>query len=80
VSGLFQPAPTVEVGRWIETGTHLGRVIHPTTYETLQHATASHDGLLYSVTREATVTAGSTLAGVALPLDEEPSSESSEGR
>jgi predicted deacylase len=69
-SGLFRPAPAVRVGQWVEEGEPLGHVTHPTTYETLQRVEAGHDGLLYSVTREATVTAGSTLAGVALPLDD----------
>ncbi|WP_136589534.1 succinylglutamate desuccinylase/aspartoacylase family protein [Salinigranum halophilum] len=69
-SGLFRPTRAARVGQWVEAGTPLGRVTHPTTYETLQSVEASHDGLLYSVTREATVTAGSTLAGVALPLDD----------
>lgn len=75
-SGLFRPTPEVRVGQWVEEGTLLGHVTHPATYETLQRVDASHDGLLYSLTREATVTAGSTLAGVALPLDE--SSENDE--
>ena len=69
-SGLFRLDPEVTVGQRVEGGTPLGRVTHPTTYETLQRVDAGDEGLLYSVTREATVTAGSTLAGVALPLDE----------
>lgn len=68
-SGLFRPTPDAHVGQWVEEGTPLGHVTHPTTYETLQRVDASHDGLLYSLTREATVTAGSTLVGIALPLD-----------
>ena len=69
-SGLFRPADAATVGEWVTAGTHLGTVTDPTTYDDLQYVEASHDGLLYSVTREATVTAGETLVGVAMPLDD----------
>jgi predicted deacylase len=68
-SGLFHPAPEAELGRDVEAGEHLGRVYDPTTYETLQTVTADRSGVVYSVAREATVTAGQTLVGVAMPLE-----------
>ncbi|RYJ14716.1 succinylglutamate desuccinylase [Halogeometricum borinquense] len=70
-SGLFHPGPDAELGRQVEEGDHLGRVYHPTTYEVLQEATADRAGVIYSVCREATVTAGQTLVGVAMPADDE---------
>jgi predicted deacylase len=69
-SGLFRPTPDATVGAWVHDGTHLGTVTDPTTYEDRQRVEASHDGLLYSVAREATVTAGTTLVGIALPVDQ----------
>jgi predicted deacylase len=77
-SGLFRPTSAATLGEWVEAGTHLGTVTDPTTYEDCQRVEASHDGLLYSVAREATVTAGSTLAGVALPLDDGADGDESE--
>ncbi|MDS0299787.1 succinylglutamate desuccinylase/aspartoacylase family protein [Halogeometricum sp. S1BR25-6] len=68
-SGLFHAAPDAELGREVAEGDHLGRVYDPTTYEVLQEATADRAGVVYSVCREATVTAGQTLVGVAMPLD-----------
>ena len=68
-SGLFHAAPDAELGREVAEGDHLGRVYDPTTYEVLQEATADRSGVVYSVCREATVTAGQTLVGVAMPLD-----------
>lgn len=70
-SGLFHPAPDAKLGRAVEPGDHLGRVYDPTTYEVLQEVEADETGVLYSVTREATVTAGQSLVGVAMPLDDE---------
>ncbi|SFR61470.1 Predicted deacylase [Halogeometricum rufum] len=69
-SGLFHPGPEAELGREVDAGDHLGRVYDPTTYEVLQEATADRSGVVYSVCREATVTAGETLVGVAMPADE----------
>ncbi|SFR51931.1 succinylglutamate desuccinylase/aspartoacylase family protein [Halogeometricum limi] len=69
-SGLFHPAPETELGASVEEGDHLGRVYHPTTYEVLQEATADRSGVVYSVCREATATAGQTLVGVAMPVEE----------
>lgn len=65
-SGLFRPEPSLEVGQFVEDGTTLGGVYDPTTYEPLQTAVADHDGILYSLTREATIKAGDKLASVAL--------------
>jgi predicted deacylase len=65
-SGLFSPADGLELGDDVSEGAVVGEVFDPTTYETLQTATADRDGIVYSVTREATVTAGQTLVGVAI--------------
>jgi len=45
-------------------------VYDPTTFETRQTAIADRDGIVYSVARESTVTAGATLVGVAERIDE----------
>ncbi len=65
-SGLFRPALGLAVGDEIAEGEPIGTVYHPTTYEPLQEAVAEQDGILYALTREATVTAGDQLASVAL--------------
>ncbi|MFC6719315.1 succinylglutamate desuccinylase/aspartoacylase family protein [Natrialbaceae archaeon GCM10025810] len=65
-SGLFRPDPTLEVGEAVSEGTPLGTVYHPTTYEALHEAAADRDGILYAITKEATVTEGDQLASVAL--------------
>ena len=64
-SGLFRPEPDLAIGDEVEDGDRLGEVYDPTTFETLQIASADRDGIVYSVARESTVTAGSTLVGVA---------------
>jgi hypothetical protein len=46
-------------------------VYDPSTYEVLQRAECTRDGILYAVTREATVKGGDRLASVAIPMDEE---------
>lgn len=66
-SGLFRPSANAELGETVEAGDFLGRVHDPTSYEELQKVEAERDGVVYSVTREATVTAGQTLVGVAMP-------------
>ncbi|GAB3668134.1 succinylglutamate desuccinylase/aspartoacylase family protein [Halopiger thermotolerans] len=65
-SGLFRPNSSLAVGDRVTEGTALGTVYHPTTYEPLQEAVADRDGILYALTREATVVAGDQLASVAL--------------
>ncbi|ADB59414.1 Succinylglutamate desuccinylase/aspartoacylase [Haloterrigena turkmenica DSM 5511] len=65
-SGLFRPEPGLEVGQDIAEGTPLGTVYDPRTYEPRHEAVADRDGILYALTREATVTAGDQLASVAL--------------
>lgn len=65
-SGLFRPQPAIDVGEMISAGQTLGTIYQPTTYEPLQTATADHEGILYALTREATVTAGDSLASIAL--------------
>jgi uncharacterized protein len=69
-SGLFRAEPALEVGQPIKSGTPLGTVYHPTTYEALHEAVADRDGILYTITQEATVTAGEKLASVALIREE----------
>ncbi|QLK24814.1 succinylglutamate desuccinylase/aspartoacylase family protein [Natrinema zhouii] len=69
-SGLFRPNPSLEVGESVSEGAAIGTVYHPTTYEALHEARADRDGVLYALTREATVTAGDQLASVALVREE----------
>jgi predicted deacylase len=65
-SGLFRLDPDLELGQRVSEGTTLGTIYDPTTFEELQVATSSHAGILYSVSREATVVEGETVASVAL--------------
>ena len=65
-SGLFRPAPARDVGERVSEGTTLGRVYDPTTYEPLQEVRATRSGVLYALTKEATVKAGDRLASVAI--------------
>lgn len=69
-SGLFRPSSSLEVGDVVSEGTPLGTVYDPRTYEPLHEAVADRSGVLYALTREATVTAGDQLASVALVIDE----------
>jgi predicted deacylase len=69
-SGLFTPEPGLSIGDEIGAGDRLGVVHDPATFEPLQTATADRDGIVYSIAREATVTAGATLVGVAERLEE----------
>ncbi|SDF69404.1 Predicted deacylase [Halorubrum xinjiangense] len=70
-AGLFVPEPDLAVGDRVAEGERVGEVFDPTTFETLQVARADRDGIAYSVAREATVTAGATLVGVAERIDRE---------
>lgn len=70
-SGLFRADPDLELGDEITAGAHLGTLYDPASYEVLQEAVADRDGILYALTKEATVTGGEKLANVALPLDED---------
>lgn len=65
-SGLFRSVKGPEIGAFVQSGTQLGTVYDPTTYEQIEAVTADRDGVLYSLTRESTVVAGDTLASVAL--------------
>ena len=65
-SGLFRPRPSLELGGYVPEGAPLGTLYHPTTYETIQDVATDREGLLYALTREATVNAGDKLASVAL--------------
>jgi uncharacterized protein len=69
-SGLFRPDPALEIGQPVSEGDALGTVYDPTTYEALQEAVVGREGLLYTLTQEATVTAGEKLASVALIREE----------
>jgi predicted deacylase len=64
-SGLFRASPDCQLGERVTSGTHLGTLYDPTTYEIYQEAEADRDGLLYALTKEAIVTAGSSVANVA---------------
>ncbi|WP_323675429.1 succinylglutamate desuccinylase/aspartoacylase family protein [Halorubellus sp. PRR65] len=65
-SGLFRPNPALELGERVDAGEDVGTVYDPSTYEVLHRATFDRDGLLYAITREATVKAGDRLASVAI--------------
>jgi uncharacterized protein len=70
-SGLFRADSERELGEEVTAGTRLGALYDPTSYEVLQEAVADRDGVLYALTREATVTGGEKLANVALPIEED---------
>lgn len=65
-SGLFRPKPSLELGSYVPEGVALGTVFDPTTFETLHDAATDREGILYALTREATVNEGDKLASVAL--------------
>ena len=65
-SGLFRVTADYELGETIPEGSTLGTVYDPTTYETLQTVRTEREGVLYALTREATVTVGDRLAGIAV--------------
>jgi predicted deacylase len=67
-AGLYVVADGVRLGVEVEAGDVVGRVYDPTTYEELQTATVDRPGYVYSIAREATVTGGQALVGVAEPL------------
>ncbi|WP_394741090.1 succinylglutamate desuccinylase/aspartoacylase family protein [Natronococcus roseus] len=69
-SGLFRPDPALEIGQPVSEGDVLGTVYDPSTYEALQEAVVGREGLLYTLTQEATVPAGEKLASVALIREE----------
>ncbi|MWG34061.1 succinylglutamate desuccinylase/aspartoacylase family protein [Halomarina oriensis] len=69
-SGLFRPHPNRAVGQTVEAGDPLGTLYDPANYAVLQEATVGDDGVLYALTREATVTAGQSLGNVALVREE----------
>ncbi len=68
-SGLFAVDNEYELGDIVPEGTILGTVYDPTTYERLQTAQTDRTGILYAIAREATVTAGDRLAGIAVVED-----------
>lgn len=68
-SGLFVVDAGVDLGLTVEPGDSLGTVYDPASYDPLQEATVDREGIVYSIAREATVTAGQTLVGVAERFD-----------
>ncbi|WP_266081033.1 succinylglutamate desuccinylase/aspartoacylase family protein [Haladaptatus caseinilyticus] len=68
-SGLFHSDPNITVGSFVESGTLLGTLYDPTTYEPLQTIRADRDGLLYALTQEATIITGEALANIAEPYE-----------
>lgn len=64
-SGLFVVDADVAVGMTAEPGDEFGTVYDPTGYDPLQTVTADREGIVYSLARESTVTAGQTLVGIA---------------
>ena len=69
-SGLFRPRSDREIGQEVAEGDPLGTLYDPASYEVLQEATVGDGGILYALTREATVTAGQALGNVALVREE----------
>ncbi|WP_254862322.1 succinylglutamate desuccinylase/aspartoacylase family protein [Halovivax gelatinilyticus] len=69
-SGLFRPKPSLELGRSLPAGLSIGTVYDPTSYEPLQDVSTDRAGVLYALTREATVKAGDKLASVAIVREE----------
>lgn len=68
-SGIFHVDSDLELGDAVEPGDHVGHVYDPASFEVLQEVTVDREGIVYSLEMEATVTAGSTLIGVALLLE-----------
>ncbi|RBI58761.1 succinylglutamate desuccinylase [halophilic archaeon] len=68
-SGLFRSNPDITVGSTVQSGTFLGTLYDPTTYEALQTVKATRDGLLYALTQEATIIMGEALANIAEPYE-----------
>jgi predicted deacylase len=70
-SGIFHMDGGVELGDFVEPGDYVGTLYDPTGYEALQEVTVDREGIVYSLEAEATVTAGSTLVGVAIVLEDQ---------
>lgn len=68
-SGIFKPTANQSIGDRVSENDHLGTLYNPVNYDRLQRATANYDGILYSITKSGTVTAGDRLCNVAVPLD-----------
>lgn len=66
-SGLFVPARDITVGERVPAGDALGRIVDPASYTVKEHIEATTAGILYMLTREATVNAGDQLAAIAPP-------------
>lgn len=68
-SGLFELRPAVQVGDHLESGTKLGTIYCPSSFEALQTVTLEESGVAYSLSREAVVVAGDRLAALGRPVD-----------
>lgn len=64
-SGLFRVTADYELGAIVPNGATLGAVYDPATYDRLQTVRTDREGILYALTREATVTVGDRLVGIA---------------
>jgi len=64
-AGLFEPRPIVSVGDHLEAGEELGTIHDPSSFERRETVAVTDPGVVYSLTREATVFAGERLLAVA---------------
>ncbi len=65
-SGLFVVESNHELGDRVEAGERIGTLYDPATYEVLQEVETDREGVLYALSREATVCGGGKLLNVAL--------------
>ncbi|WP_435154950.1 succinylglutamate desuccinylase/aspartoacylase family protein [Haladaptatus sp. DFWS20] len=68
-SGLFVVESNHELGDRVDAGERIGTLYDPATYEVLQEVETDRAGVLYALTREATVCGGGKLLSVALLRD-----------
>ncbi|SIR27784.1 Predicted deacylase [Haladaptatus litoreus] len=68
-SGLFVVESNHELGDEVAAGERIGTLYDPATYEVLQEVETDRAGVLYALTREATVCGGGKLLSVALLRD-----------
>ncbi|GAA0228178.1 succinylglutamate desuccinylase/aspartoacylase family protein [Haladaptatus pallidirubidus] len=68
-SGLFVVESNHELGDEVDAGERIGTLYDPATYDVLQEVETDRTGVLYALTREATVCGGGKLLSVALLRD-----------
>lgn len=68
-SGLFVVESNHALGDRVDAGERIGTLYDPATYEVLQEVETDRAGVLYALTREATVCGGGKLLSVALLRD-----------